>query len=160
MNDWKCWRNREHPVAPHPQLGWPQCTVCGAAPQYHERAQYLPAGMELTLYAPAFPEANLGIAPGSAIVGVPLLDDGPQAVLVCYEGWVHGAMQYADRDAHGRWEAGVEHAADRLITAYPSVARKVLPIHALRPIGTYSPTTNSIAVTDDAALVAWLGEDR
>ncbi len=159
MNAWKCWRNREHPVAPHPHLGWPQCTVCGAAPQYHERGDYLPADLELTIYVPV-DDARMvgnGIAPGSGIVGIPVGDD---LVMICYEGWVHGAMQYADRDVNGRWEAGVQHAADRLVTAYPTVARAYVPPDRLRPIGTYNPTTNNIAVTDDAALGAWLGEDR
>lgn len=155
--DWTCWRNPRHPVKPHPVFGWPQCQHCQAAPQYHERSQWLPADLQLAIYVPS-PFARFGVAPGAGIVGVnpPL---GNDIVFVHYEGWVHGAMQYADRDARGRWEAGVYHAASRLVTAYPTIAQANVPRQQLRRIGTYNPTTDVVTVTDEAALSVWLGRD-
>ena len=159
--DWTCWRDPAHHVDVRPSLGWPQCTVCGAAPAYHKRPAYLPGGFLLTVYVPAKGWATRSdpigqIAARSAIVGIP---DDPT---VYFEGWTHGPAQYGDRDAHGLWEAGIEHASSRLVTAYPTTAIVHLGgarADALRRVGSYDPRRRSLDVTDEAAVTWWLAQD-
>lgn len=152
---WTCWRDPSHETKPHPWYRWPRCTVCGAAPAYHERPGYLPAEFWLPVYvlAPAA-RARVIVAPGSGIVGGPV--DTGERTTVHYEGWVHGAAQYASRDAPGRWEAGVEHAAGRMITEYPTSAAASIPTEDLLMVANYNPTTRAFGVFDDESLAAWL----
>lgn len=156
MNDWKCWRDPSHPVEPHPIFGWPQCQIDSAAPQYYERGEYLPTGFELTLFVPD--GLLMDVAPRSAIVGLTGAADGHDegVSVIYYEGWVSGGAQYAERGPHGLWEAGVYHAADRMVTAYPTRATSVVPTRRLWPVGTYDPRAHTITITDPAALNAWL----
>ena len=153
---WTCWRDPAHTsILTHP-LGWPQCAECGAAPAYHERGQYLPERFTLTVYVPV-DENTYGIKERSGIVGVSTLpESGLDNVLAYYEGWANGAMQYADRDTRGQWEAGLLHAADRMVTAYPTISRIVLSSNCLKAIGTYNPWTREVLVEDEAALAEWL----
>ena len=73
-----------------------------------------------------------------------------------YEGWINSPMQYGDRDARGLWEAGVYHAADRLITDYPTVARAHLRASSLQYIGLYWPRQQRMEVENEEALERWL----
>lgn len=114
--------------------------------------QAVAQGEQLDIYVPVKP-GLVGIAPGSAIVGRPNEAD---RVLVHYEGWVHGAAQYADLDTHGRWAAGVRHAAGRALTQYPTVACAVLPVSELVPVGTYYAAGDRIEVTNEAEVARWL----
>lgn len=109
-------------------------------------------GAMLIVFVPK-PEANTGIAPHSGIVGAPLVDG---TVLVHFEGWVHGAMQYAHLDARGKWEAGVKHAAGRALTHYPTVARRVLRLEDLNAVGTYIAAEDRIDLTDEPEVERWL----
>lgn len=149
--EWVCWRDASHPVAAS-VFGWPQCTICLARPPYYERAEGLRDDLVLEVYVPVG-DAPARIAPGSAIVGQAPQDE---RITVHYEGWVHGAAQYAHLDARGQWQAGVEHAAGRLVCAYPTAATAHLPRQTLKPIGTYHPTTRALIVNDEEALDAWL----
>ena len=150
---WTCWRDATHETTTHPDFGWPRCQVCGAAPPYYERPAYVDDRLELTTYVPV-ENSPLGktVAPGSAMVGHSL---GERA-LVYYEGWVHGPAQYADRDARGLWEAGIEHAASRMVTQYPTSAAMTPRTEELTPVGTYRPTTSTVTIADEEALGRWL----
>lgn len=150
---WTCWRDGSHETTTHPDFGWPRCKDCGAAPDYHERPSYLDERLELTLYIPKDTPVRSMIADRAAIVGLPM---GGRRVLVYLEGWVHGPAQYADRDARGLWEAGVEHAASRMVCQYPTSAMLSPKADDLTAIGTYNPTTRTATVTDEAALEGWL----
>jgi hypothetical protein len=139
-----------------PDFGWPRCRDCGAAPDYHERPSYLDERLELTLYVPRRRKSfAVMVAPRSAIVGLAM---GEDRLLVYLEGWINGPMQYADRDARGLWEAGVEHAASRMVCQYPTSSMLSPKADELDTIGTYNPTTRTITVTDEEALNAWLLE--
>lgn len=149
---WACWREATHPVT-NTLWGWPQCARCGAAPQYHERGRYLYEDLTLTIFVPnGETPAVLGLEPRTALVGI--VDE--THVDVYYEGWKHGAAQYEGRDARGKWEAGVQHAADRMVTAYPTSARAFMGTTHLTPVGTYRPSTDTIEVFDEEALESWL----
>lgn len=114
-------------------------------------------GATLTVYVPV-PAARHqlpSLAPGSGIVGEPLEGD-PTRLLCHFEGWVHGAMQYADRDDYGRWEAAVEHAAGRAFVLYPTIARAAYPREALHEVGTIDAATMTVTVTDELAVRRWL----
>ena len=118
---WTCWRDPAHDqIAFHDTFGWPQCMVCRAAPPYHERTEYLDERLNLTLYVPVHGGFIERIAaPRSAVEGLPA---GDERAVVYIEGWINGPMQYADSDVRGLWEAGVEHAASRMDTAYPTAS--------------------------------------
>jgi hypothetical protein len=152
---WKCWRNPSHQVGSHHPFGWPQCTECGAAPQYYDRGKYLPEDFSLNVYIPSNLNV-LGLATGSAIVGRPA-EDG--TIEVYYEGWVYGWSNGAASSMRDRWRAGLLQASDRMITAYPTAARANVPESALRLIGTYKPKTDVVAV-DESALATWLGPEE
>lgn len=108
------------------------------------------------------------IASGSGIVVAPHWRDGlpdgrlPEAesALVYYEGWIHGANQYADLPALDRWKAGVFHAAGRAVTEYPTTASALLPTSHLRVVGRYhtarGETDDAVVITDTAAVDEWL----
>lgn len=147
---WTCWRDATH-TTHNTQWGWPQCVECQAAPQYHERGRYVYNDVSLVIYVP-IDAGRLGIDPGSALVGLPV----ETSVDVHYEGWKYGAAQYANRDARGRWEAGIQHAAGRMVTAYPTSARVFVGSTLVRAIGTYHPSTDTITVFDEEALESWL----
>lgn len=151
---WTCWRDPSHQgIDPHPQFGWPRCTECGAAPAYHERPDHLPAGLTVNVYVPTpGPRASDNLAPRSAVVGLPT--EG--GVDVYFEGWTNGPAQYGGRDARGLWEAGVEHAASRMVTAYPTTARRFVPPGDVLQVGTYEVATRVVTVTDEVALDDWL----
>lgn len=150
---WQCWRNPQHQDTVITDFGWPCCADCGAAPAYHERVSYLPADLELPVFVPRSDRAL--IAPRSAVVGH-LDPDGTGRFVVHYEGWVHGPAQYGERDARGLWEAGVEHAAGRKVTAYPTMAVATFPANELHQVGTYRVSDKRVDVTDEAALAQWL----
>lgn len=155
--DWTCWRDPTHATAAT-IFGWPQCLTCRAAPPYHERPSYLPEDLKLVIYVPTEdPRMRAVIAPRSAIVGLPVGGSG-ERTSIYYEGWVNGPMQYADRDARGLWEAGVEHAAGRMVTDYPTVAQANVLSRRLKRVGMYHPRTHQIDVADEGALDAWLNQ--
>jgi hypothetical protein len=151
-------------VRAHGVFDWPICVDCEASPSYPDRYAYLDPYLELDLYVPA-PNTDASasprlatLAPRTAIVGRPHLDPG--RVEVYYEGWVNGPAQYGDRDARGLWEAGVEHAAGRMVVRYPTVAKSVVGISDLVYVGGYWPVQKRLVVTDEAALTAWLEAER
>lgn len=152
---WTCWRDAAHEVRPHQYYGWPQCTRCSAAPPYHERADYLPPGFSLGIYVPA--KRGGTVADGSAIVGH-VTEDGQ--FHVAYEGWVYGAAQYEGLGVRGRWEAGLHHAANRLVTRYPSRATQVVDARWVHEVGRYEVATSVVTITDEPALSRWLEEDE
>lgn len=98
-------------------------------------------------------DTHSGILPGSAIVGSKLTDF---AFLCHYEGWAHGAMQYRDLDAWGKWQAGIKHAAGRALTEYPTSARQVLTKKDLVEVGVYHAADDRIEITNEAEVRRWL----
>jgi len=153
QTDWTCWRDASHTVTTH-DFGWPQCLDCHAAPAYYERPAYLDERLELTIYVPDSAGIANMMAPRSALVGG--VSAGGERVLVHFEGWVNGPAQYADRNARGLWEAGVEHAASRLVTDYPTSACMTPKVVELCAVGTYNPTTHVVTITNEEALNSWL----
>lgn len=157
---WTCWRDANHKVEAQAPFGWPQCTECGAGPGYHERVKFLPRDLTLTLFVPT--TANV-VAARSAVVGYPkgrTTKSGsgrwiaPGRTFTYYEGWLYG--QHAQLNARQKWEAGVKNAADRMVTQYPTSACGSFPDADLVAVGTYSPITGVIEVTDEEALNQWL----
>lgn len=163
MTEFICWRDPKHTDITITRFGWPQC-ACGAAPPYHDRPDYLPKGFQLGIYVPVEGPLRAIIADRSGVVGLPSPADasdplgrGPEArTLIYYEGWTNGPMQYADRDTRGLWEAGVEHAASRMITQYPTVAQAFPLSTTLKNIGLYDPRAHTFDIHDEEALDAWL----
>lgn len=153
MTPWVCWRDPRHVDVMITRFGWPQCRVCAAAPAYHERGKWMSSDLTVPVFVPA-PEAPMRhvVAPGSAVVGC----SAGGFAEVTYEGWVYGAHQYAHLDTRGRYEAAVLHAADRLVTDYPTRARMVVAEDELVHVGDYNPTTRVLDVTDQDALTHWL----
>lgn len=82
---------------------------------------------------------------GSAIVGEPA---DPAVTVICYEGNRYGAMRdFAEM---------ILHAADRLITGYPTVARAWVAPNTLVPVGTVNRSTRTVVeITNEPALRAW-----
>lgn len=157
VRDWTCWRDPTHEPISTTIYGWPQCSVCRAAPEFHERAKYLPDNFALGLYVPVDRRARVFIAERSAIVGLPNGGEGEDDYTeVYYEGWVNGPMQYGDRDPRGLWEAGVEHAGSRMVCRYPTVAMAYLPSVSLKCIGLYFPKFKTIEVNNEDLLEGWL----
>lgn len=165
--DWRCWRDASHgAIGTHPELGFPVCQECHAAPAYYERPVYLPPGFRLNVYVPkaGIDAAALGslwqIKPGSAIVGIP---DSP---VLYFEGFIFGGQRFDTPRA--RWEEAVQVAGGRLITDYPTTAKTL----STRPgslvaVGTWTPARGRAGfdVTDEGTLDAWLeaqssGDDR
>jgi len=155
-NDFTCWRDPRHTAISTTVFGWPMCDFCRAAPPYHERPQYLSDDFVLGIYVPTGP-ATVMIAPRSGVVGLPDGGDGDEArTEVYFEGWVNGAMQYADRDVRGQWQAGIEHAASRMVCRYPTVATALLCPAMLQYVGLYWPATKQIAIDNNEVLNGWL----
>lgn len=156
-NPWQCWRDASHDQIITTEFGWPQCSTCWAAPAYHERPDYVPAHFVLGIYVPDPTNwrAAATVEPRSGIVGLPT-GVGGEYISVYYEGWVNGPMQYAERDARGLWEAGIQHAAGRMVVDYPTIARAHLPSNSLTRIGIYRPKSGEIELTDEARLNEWL----
>lgn len=157
-SDFICWRDPAHDGISTTMFGWPQCAVCQAAPPYHDRPKYLVPGFALGLYVPLPSKPiNAMIAPRSGIVGLPTGGDGDDArVHIYFEGWINGPMQYAGRDARGLWEAGVEHAASRMVTRYPTTAALTPRASELKSVGLYWPRADNFQITDEIGLALWL----
>lgn len=113
----------------------------------------VPAPREIVVYVPAGGHpATVGIARGSAIVGLP--DPGSDEVRVYFEGAIYG-------------QAGMGSLADRAAYAYgrlrddaPTVAASVVPREALVAVGTLDPRTGRIFLTGPhsaAAVANWIG---
>lgn len=155
--EWRCWRRPGHRTRKHEVFGWPLCADCRAKPPFHERFTMLDPALTVGVYVPA-PDAtglDARIAPGSGIVGV--VDDATDPrMLVHYEGWVHDPGSYADLDVHGRWQAGVEHAAQRMVIEYPTAASARLVRTSLVQVGEYQPTTRTLDLTEPETLARWL----
>lgn len=120
---------------------------------YHERFARVKHSLVRVFVLAASSKSSL--APRSGIVGVEMADGH---ILAYYEGWVHGAMQYADLDVRGQWEAAVDHAAGRMLTGYPTSAMRSFEPSELVEVGIYDPAARSIEITDPEAVDSWLGQ--
>lgn len=104
----------------------------------------------LDVYVPASQDAEkeLGIDPGSAIVG--RMFSGPgRRLLVYYEGNRYGSVNM------GRFAEKAMHAASRMQNAYPTVAHAVVDHALLRTVGKFDG--ERVDLTDRAALEEWVG---
>lgn len=113
---------------------------------------------QLNVYVPK-PGSRTGLllAPRSGIVGLPY--DTADKVMIYFEGWVNGAAQYENLDAFGKWEAGVEHAAGRMLTEYPTIAMRVVDEDELKLVGYYHCSNadgERIRLFDEEEVRAWL----
>lgn len=112
---------------------------------------------QLTIYVPA--EGGITgrvLAPRSGIVGE-VMTDGK--VLVYFEGWVVSAYQYESLDARGKWEAGVETAAGRMLTEYPTIARRAVNADELIAVGYYHCSNGPgerIRIFQEDEVAKWL----
>lgn len=109
----------------------------------------------VTVYLPTltpggfFPHALPSIDPKSGIVGVPARID--KNTLVYYEGNRYGAVNIVT------WADRVDHAADRLRTDYPTVAKAMVPTDQLTPVGTWDGQEITLLDAPEANLVySWL----
>jgi hypothetical protein len=125
------------PTGPNIPIG--RCFDCRNAANVRRRE----AG-ELVIFVPASPEVRAVVRPGSAIVG--RRDDNGQ-VLIYFEGNVYGYMTDFDEM--------LLHAADRLVSRYPTVARAVVGASELAEVGYYDYGAFSAEITDQPALDAW-----
>lgn len=92
---------------------------------------------------------------GSGIVGAPL--PGAERAAVDYEGAIYEQTEMA------RLADRVFYAHGRLVDRYPTVARMVVSRTSLVDVGTFDPTSGTIAPVDEgaeAALAAWLGSEQ
>jgi hypothetical protein len=75
-------------------------------------------------------------------------------VLVYFEGNKYGS------EGMDLFEEKVKHAAGRLQTDYPTIAKAWLPTEDFEVVGTYEFTADwsraSLTITDEARLAAWL----
>ena len=94
-------------------------------------------------------EDTYGIKKGSGIVTI---DAGvPEGFsLLYFEGDIY-------RTDPRPFEDLLMHAADRMATAYPTVAQAVVPSDGVKEIGLWSYAQNHFICTDEAALNAWRG---
>lgn len=145
---WTCWRDPSHEGGKNSDFGWPECKVCGAAPPYHERPNYLPADFALNVYI--LTEPHYFIAPGSAIVGI----EKESGVLAYYEGWIYD--QLPEVSVRDRWEAGVMQAADRMVTRYPTTGFGFMQSPVLKKVGTYLPRIHQLVMDDEETLKEYL----
>ena len=103
------------------------------------------------VFVPASSDSH-GIDPASAIVAGQS-QHGDDKRKVYFESNRHRACNITT------FEDRCLHAAGRAATRYPTIAFAVLPLASLRHVGTYDLTTNRLtAVTDLAALQAWIGD--
>jgi len=96
-----------------------------------------------------------GIRKGSGIVGAPL--PGAERVVVDYEGTIYEQTEMA------RLADRVFYAHGRLVDRYPTVGRMVVPRTSLVDVGTFDPTSGTIAPVGEeaeAAMAAWLGSEQ
>jgi hypothetical protein len=87
-------------------------------------------------------QADQLIAKGSGVVGYQGPDDagGKPTFIVSYEGNLYGAANLRD------WRDRVMHAADRLATGYPTVARAVLPKEQFDVVGLYDRSARRLVL--------------
>lgn len=124
---------------------------------YHERWKIAQnKHKQLKILVPK-PGSMTYIAERSGIVGEPI---GEGKLLVHFEGWKNGAMQYAHLDPKGQWAAGVTHAAGRALTEYPTVAKSIVDEDDFIEVGAYHCSNNTeedrIRVWNDAAIDLYL----
>ncbi len=105
-------------------------------------------GLVFRVYVP-MAERQQGIAKGSGIVGVEDDGHGGHRLLVYYEGDLYRADKRPYPDL-------VYHAADRMATAYPTVARALVRADSLLQVGTFDYAHGRLVITDQVALDAWL----
>ena len=73
--------------------------------------------------------ADRTIVKDSGVVGIGSIEGTPPGYLVSYEGNLYGAVNL------NKWEERVMHAADRLATGYPTVARGEFPQSDFEVVG-------------------------
>jgi hypothetical protein len=109
---------------------------------------------ELIVYVPD-PEDPIGaiyakdLAAGCAIICAKVSPtERAHAAVYLEASRASNVVTFADR---------VYHAADRLVHQAPTHARAMLPVNALRAVGTFVLATRALQVTDEPALAGWLG---
>ena len=107
-------------------------------------------GLVFKVFVPVYGAPSVArIAKGSGVVGV--ADDGFAAEnrrLVHFEGDIYSAQPRMFGDL-------VYHAADRMATAYPTIARAVVPLADLVDVGYFDYSTRRLIITNQVALNAW-----
>lgn len=158
ITEFVCWRDASHKVGEHPIWGWPKCTVCDAAPPYYERRARVNLFLDIVVVTDDRIKGM--IAPGSGVVARQI-NDG--RAMLSYEGFIHGGGQ--GLTPLERYRLGLLHAADRLVTDYPTIATLLAPLGSFEVIGLYDPNAlhqtpkqDPISISDQAALDAWLQE--
>lgn len=119
---------------------------------YWDRAKVAKStGLVFKVFVPVDKAPSVAhIAKGSGIVGVS--DDGFQQdgrCLIYFEGGIYSPNSRPYEDL-------VYHAADRMATAYPTIAKAVVPKDDVYEVGYFDYSTNVLVVTDQVALDAWL----
>ena len=151
--DWSCPRGHDRAVTT--VWGWPICGECGMAPAYHERWDRRSPNVLVEVVVPL--DAQLGITPGSAIVTSHLTraaQGGRQ--LHYFEGRVHSGgiatpEQFLD---------AATHAAERMVTQYPTVAFGLHLTDSFLTVGTLNCSPggqSSLDIVDEIHLEEWRG---
>ena len=104
----------------------------------------------LNVYVPA-PASDLGIVPGSGIVGTrqERTTHRCRLVLIDYEGNLYGAMNIRTL------EDRLHHAAGRHIMRYPTVARRLARVSELVFVGDYYYDEKRLLVVRPDLLEEW-----
>lgn len=87
------------------------------------------------------------LVPGSAVVGGDAA--APGQLWVDYEGNRYGAENLQT------YQQKLDHAADRHLTNYPTVARQAVPPEWVLEVGTWDHDNKLLTVSDPQALEAW-----
>lgn len=160
-----CWRDAGHKTETT-RWGWNRCAECGAGPQYYERKA--DPSIVLSIVVPSgtneAKKLRAVIARGSAIVAYSMAKplEGVDTHL-SYEGFIH--RDNKGLTARELWRMGLLHAADRMVTEYPSAAKRLAHSDDLAVVGTYTPSAlnadpmrDPIDITDEETLARWLQE--
>lgn len=103
------------------------------------------------VYVPTKPWLGrpFGILPGSAIVGVPRLDDATDSIEVYFEGNLYGDEYFF------RFAMRCLHAHGRMAQRYPTVAKARVLLRNLVEVGIWHPRQKVVEVTDMVLLADW-----
>lgn len=107
---------------------------------------------ELIVYVP-HPDSDLRhfIDEGAAICGGAERGDG--RVEIDFESNRYGAENMKT------YEDKLLHAADRHVTRYPTVARRLVGLSDVIAVGTYDVEGQILYITQEKHLLGWTGED-
>ena len=98
-------------------------------------------------------DANLGIAPGSAIIAA-VDQTGPDRVLIHFEGNLYGAENLKT------YESRIRQAAGRQVDRYPTTAKMVVARDQLVEVGRYDYANDRVLnLLNEHLLEGWIPDE-